>query len=175
PLHVCCREPEPPASDDCTHGSRRDARRPGRLRRPRHAGDAGAAVGEGPRGAAANSRGYRHEENVNRLAQVAQEMPLPVGAALLASADGYTPRANTALDHAREELGTISEIANALADNLPLPKLTARKSRRRRRKRKSTAPADGAPVVEATDASPQDEGRTVEAEADVPADVEDAA
>src|SRR5262245_34721054 len=95
-------------------------------------------------GAAANSRGYRHEENVNRLVQVAREMPLPVGAALLASADGYTPRANSALDHAREELGTISEIANALADNLPLPKLTARKSRRRRRKRKPTAPAEAA-------------------------------
>ena len=87
-------------------------------------------------GAAANSRGYRHEENVNRLVQVAGEMPLAVGAALLASADGYTPRANGALDHAREELGTTAEIANALADNLPVPKLTARKSRRRRRKRK---------------------------------------
>jgi ribonuclease E len=101
-------------------------------------------------GAAANSRGYRHEENVNRLVQVAAEMPLPVGAALLASAEGYTPRANGALDHAREELGTTPEIANALADNLPVPKLTARKSRRRRRKRKG-APAAGAPP--ATDAS----------------------
>ena len=93
-------------------------------------------------GAAANSRGHRHEENVNRLVQVAGEMPLPVGAALLASADGYTPRANGALDHAREELGTTGEIANALADNLPVPKLTARKSRRRRRKRKGTAPTE---------------------------------
>ncbi len=90
-------------------------------------------------GAAANSRGYRHEENVNRLVQVAAEMPLPVGAALLASADGYTPRANGALDNAREELGTTAEIATALADNLPVPKLTARKSRRRRRKRKGGA------------------------------------
>ena len=63
-------------------------------------------------------------------------MPIGVGAALLASADGYTPRANAALDNAREELGTTGEIANALADNLPAPKLTARKSRRRRRKRK---------------------------------------
>jgi hypothetical protein len=61
---------------------------------------------------------------------------MAVGAALLASADGYTPRANAALDKAREELGSIGEIANALADNLPAPKLTARKSRRRRRKRK---------------------------------------
>ncbi len=87
-------------------------------------------------GAAANSRGYRHEENVNRLVQVAMNMPMAVGAALLASADGYTPRANAALDKAREELGTIDEIATALADNLPAPKLTARKSRRRRRKRK---------------------------------------
>jgi ribonuclease E len=127
-------------------------------------------------GAAANSRGYRHEENVNRLVQVAHEMPLPVGAALLASADGYTPRANSALDHAREELGTISEIANALADNLPLPKLTARKSRRRRRKRKSTAPAEAAATAETVEAA---EGETAEAaesaEPDVTTDVEDAA
>ncbi len=93
-------------------------------------------------GAVANSRGHRHEENVNRLIQVATSMPLEVGAALLASADGYTPRANSALDHAREELGTIGEIANALADNLPMPKLTARKSRRRRRKRKGPAPQE---------------------------------
>ncbi len=100
-------------------------------------------------GAAANSRGYRHEENVNRLVQVAGEMPLPVGAALLASADGYTPRANGALDHAREELGTTAEIATALADNLPVPKLTARKSRRRRRKRKSGAPAPDAATTDA--------------------------
>src|SRR3970282_884537 len=64
-------------------------------------------------GAVANSRGYRHEENVNRLVQVAMVIPLAVGAALLASADGYTPRANAALDHAREELGTISEIARS--------------------------------------------------------------
>ena len=73
-------------------------------------------------------------------------MPLPVGAALLASADGYTPRANAALDQAREELGSIGDIANALADNLPAPKLTARKSRRRRRKRRSPAQVEAAPV-----------------------------
>ena len=100
-------------------------------------------------GAAANSRGYRHEENVNRLVHVAGAMPLSVGSALLASADGYTPRANAALDRAREELGTIEDIANALADNLPAPKLTARKSRRRRRKRRTgqvtqAAAGDGA-------------------------------
>ena len=78
---------------------------------------------------------------MNRLVQVAGAMPLSVGAALLASADGYTPRANGALDRAREELGPIEDIANALADNLPAPKLTARKSRRRRRKRKGAAAA----------------------------------
>ncbi|MCE3286759.1 MAG: helicase domain protein [Gaiellaceae bacterium] len=118
-------------------------------------------------GAAANSRGYRHEENVNRLVQVAAEMPLPVGAALLASADGYTPRANAALDRAREELGTTAEIANALADNLPVPKLTARKSRRRRRKRKTTAPTEAAATQTAE--TPE----TVEP--DAPPAVEDAA
>ena len=47
---------------------------------------------------------------------------------LLASADGYTP-APTPRSTAREELGPIEDIANALADNLPAPKLTARKSR----------------------------------------------
>jgi hypothetical protein len=95
-------------------------------------------------------------------------MPLPVGAALLASADGYTPRANAALDHAREELGTIGEIANALADNLPVPKLTARKSRRRRRKRK--------PTVAATEAAGVETGEKVEAaERESATDVEDAA
>jgi superfamily II DNA or RNA helicase len=105
-------------------------------------------------GAAANSRGYRHEENVNRLVQVASSMPLPVGAALLASAEGYTPRANGALDHAREELGTIDDIANALADNLPAPKLTARKSRRRRRKRKGQPSPGPAPEASANGDAP---------------------
>jgi superfamily II DNA or RNA helicase len=124
-------------------------------------------------GAAANSRGYRHEENVNRLVQVAQEMPLPVGAALLASADGYTPRANSALDHAREELGTIGEIANALADNLPVPKLTARKSRRRRRKRKPTAPREAA--VQETGSDTTAAAAEPAAEPDLTTDVEDAA
>jgi hypothetical protein len=102
-------------------------------------------------GAVANSRGYRHEENVNRLVQVAMSMPLGVGAALLASADGYTPRANAALDKAREEIGSIGEIANALADNLPAPKLTARKSRRRRRKRKG--PPQGQVETQAVEAT----------------------
>jgi ribonuclease E len=134
-------------------------------------------------GAAANSRGYRHEENVNRLVQVATSMPLSVGAALLASADGYTPRANGALDRAREELGTIDEIANALADNLPTPKLTARKSRRRRRKRKSAqqpaatpeqaADGDGSPPDTGDGRASPDAGETPEVAAAEPA--EDAA
>ena len=126
-------------------------------------------------GAAANSRGYRHEENVNRLVQVAGEMPLAVGAALLASAEGYTPRANAALDQARESLGTTAEIANALADNLPVPKLTARKSRRRRRKRRGAAPAgrtaEGAETTELEKSEVPDSSP----EAETPTDVENAA
>jgi ribonuclease E len=117
-------------------------------------------------GAAANSRGYRHEENVNRLVQVATEMPLSVGAALLASAEGYTPRANAALEHAREELGTTAEIANALADNLPVPKLTARKSRRRRRKRKGAAPPEPTETSAAESAAAQDGNEPATAEAE---------
>jgi superfamily II DNA or RNA helicase len=103
-------------------------------------------------GAAANSRGGRHEENVARLVQVAKALSLPVGAALLASADGYTPRASGLLDRSREELGEIGEIANGLAESLPAPKAPARKSRRRRKKRRGVAAGAGAPAAE--DAAP---------------------
>jgi hypothetical protein len=90
-------------------------------------------------GAVANSRGHRHEENVGQLVQVGRTLPLQVAAALLASAEGYTPRANNLLDRAREELGAIDELANALAENLPAPKAPTRKSRRRRKKRRGPA------------------------------------
>src|SRR5919202_715393 len=87
-------------------------------------------------GALANSRGHRHEENAAKLVTAALELPLPIGAALLASAEGYTPRATQLIEAARERLGTIQEVANALADNLPPPKLTSGRSRRRKRRRK---------------------------------------
>jgi superfamily II DNA or RNA helicase len=105
-------------------------------------------------GAVANSRGHRHEENVGQLVQIAKALPLQVGAALLASAEGYTPRANSTLDKAREELGTIEEIAGALAECLPAPKAPTRKARRRRKKRRPAA-ANGSPggTPEAVDAN----------------------
>ena len=90
-------------------------------------------------GALANSRGHRHEENAARLVNAALDQPLQVGAALLASAEGYTPRANQLLDAAREKLGTIEAIAAALAENLPQPKLQPSRKRRRKRKRKPAA------------------------------------
>jgi hypothetical protein len=95
-------------------------------------------------GALANSRGHRHEENAAKLVNTAREQPLAVGAALLASSEGYTPRANQLLDAAREQLGTIREIAAALADNLPQPKLQPARRRRRKRKRRpdETKPAE---------------------------------
>src|SRR3954471_6093829 len=96
-------------------------------------------------GALANSRGHRHEENAAKLVNTALDQPLQVGAALLASAEGYTPRANQLLDAAREKLGTIHEIAAALAENLPLPKLQPSRKRRRQRQRKPTA-VQGQPV-----------------------------
>jgi hypothetical protein len=92
-------------------------------------------------GALANSRGHRHEENAAKLVKAALELPLPVGAALLASAEGYTPRATKLLDEAREKLGTIQEVAAALAENLPAPKQSSNRNRRRRRKRKKTEAA----------------------------------
>jgi superfamily II DNA or RNA helicase len=101
-------------------------------------------------GALANSRGHRHEENAARLVTAALEMPREVGVALLASAEGYTPRATQLLDAARDRLGTIHEIAGALADDLPQPKTgPPRSRRRRRRKKKGTGIAEGA-AVEAT-------------------------
>ena len=95
-------------------------------------------------GALTNSRGHRHEENAARLVNVALEQPVHVAVALLASAEGYTPTAQQLIDRARERIGTIGEIANALADNLPAPKQHPGKSRRRRRKKKSKAQAQQA-------------------------------
>jgi superfamily II DNA or RNA helicase len=106
-------------------------------------------------GALANSRGHRHEENAAKLVNAALEQPREVGAALLASAEGYTPRANKLIDAARERLGTIQEVANALADNLPAPKAHSGRSRRRRRKRKKKGRA-GAAAAEAQTAQQQD-------------------
>jgi len=105
-------------------------------------------------GALANSRGHRHEENAAKLVKLAKEQPLQVGAALLASADGYTPRATKLLEEAREELGEIRDVALALSENLPAPKQqTSRNRRRRRRKKKGATPEAAATVTtEAGDA-----------------------
>jgi len=59
-----------------------------------------------------------------------------VGAALLASAEGYTPRATQLIEAARERLGTVQEVAGALAENLPQPKVTSGRSRRRKRRKR---------------------------------------
>ena len=89
-------------------------------------------------------------------------MPREVGAALLASAEGYTPRATQLLEAARERLGTIQEIAGALADDLPAPKTGPSRSRRRRRKRKPTDDAPrplrrtGAPAENGTGEQPRE-------------------
>ena len=104
-------------------------------------------------GALANSRGHRHEENAARLVQAALAQPLPVGVALLASAEGYTPRANKLIDEAREQIAPLSEVAAALAENLPAPKAAPSKRRRRRRKKKGGAEAqsNGAAPAEAVE------------------------
>jgi ribonuclease E len=87
-------------------------------------------------GALANSRGHRHEENAAKLVNAALEMPREVGAALLASAEGYTPRSTQLLEAARERLGTIQEVAGWIAESLPQPKTGPARSRRRRRRKK---------------------------------------
>jgi len=93
-------------------------------------------------GALANSRGHRHEENAAKLVNAALEMPKEVGAALLASAEGYTPRATQLLDAARERLGEIQQVAGWIAENLPQPKTGPTRARKRRR-RKKRAPVEG--------------------------------
>src|SRR5262249_16345209 len=93
-------------------------------------------------GALANSRGHRHEENAAKLVNAARELPLTVGAALLASAEGYTPRATQLIEVAREKLGTLPEMAEALAENLPAPKLTSSRSRRRKRRKRKKGGAE---------------------------------
>jgi hypothetical protein len=95
-------------------------------------------------GALANSRGHRHEENAARLVNASLEQPLQVGVALLASAEGYTPRANQLIEVAREKIAPIDEIANALADNLPAPKAHPGRSRRRRRRKRAKQQAQAA-------------------------------
>jgi ribonuclease E len=116
-------------------------------------------------GALANSRGHRHEENAAKLLKTALAQPLQVGAALLASAEGYTPRATKLIEEAREQLGSIQDVALALSENLPQPKQQPNKRRRRRRKKKgaaaATAPAEAAaarPDGEETPAPVADDG-----------------
>jgi ribonuclease E len=92
-------------------------------------------------GALANSRGHRHEENAAKLVNAALEMPKEVGAALLASAEGYTPRSTQLLEAARERLGTIQEVAGWIAESLPQPKTGPSRARRRRRRKKKGADA----------------------------------
>src|SRR5881398_2825943 len=92
-------------------------------------------------GALANSRGHRHEENAAKLVNAALEMPKEVGAALLASAEGYTPRATQLLEAARERLGEIQHVAGWIAENLPQPKTGPSRARRRRRRKKKTGEA----------------------------------
>jgi superfamily II DNA or RNA helicase len=98
-------------------------------------------------GALANSRGHRHEENAAKLVNAAREQPLEVGVALLASAEGYTPRATQLIEAAREQIGPLPEVARALAENLPAPKMHSSRSRRRRRRRRGKQP-QGAPALE---------------------------
>jgi len=120
-------------------------------------------------GALANSRGHRHEENAAKLVNAARQQPLEVGVALLASAEGYTPRANQLIDAAREQLGTLQGVAHALADNLPAPKQPSGRSRRRRRRRKKKAQA-AVKQQEAQNGQPQEQPPAAQDGASPPAE-----
>jgi tetratricopeptide (TPR) repeat protein len=115
-------------------------------------------------GALTNSRGHRHEENAARLVNVALEQPIHVAVGLLASAEAYTPTAQRLIEGVRERVGSLSEVANALADNLPAPKPPSGKSRRRRRKKRKKA-EDARRQSHAQQAKPEkQEGRRPTAE-----------
>src|SRR6476619_7378018 len=98
-------------------------------------------------GALANSRGHRHEENAARLVNAALEMPREVGAALLASAEGYTPRSTQLIEAARERLGTINEDAGWTTESLPQPKTGPSRTRKRRRRKKKGPEGQAAPAT----------------------------
>ncbi len=108
-------------------------------------------------GALANSRGHRHEENAAKLVNAALEMPRGVGAALLASAEGYTPRATQLLEGARERLGSINEVAGWIAESLPQPKTGPSRPRRRRRRKKKPETANTATETTTTAEEPAEE------------------
>jgi superfamily II DNA or RNA helicase len=108
-------------------------------------------------GALANSRGHRHEENAAKLVKTAREQPLQVGVALLASAEGYTPRATKLIEEARDEVAPVQEVALALSENLPAPKQQPSKRRRRRRKKKSPVQPDAAAAATETPAEPAEQ------------------
>jgi hypothetical protein len=120
-------------------------------------------------GALANSRGHRHEENAAKLVNAALELPLPVGAALLASAEGYTPRATQLIEAARERLGSLQEVAGALAENLPQPKLTSGRSRRRKRRKRKKGQASR-PQHQGQEHARDERARAEAKASDVPAD-----
>jgi superfamily II DNA or RNA helicase len=109
-------------------------------------------------GALANSRGHRHEENAAKLVNAALELPLEYGAALLASADGYTPRANQLIERARERLGSLADVAYGLAENLPPPKAQPGRRRRRRRKRRGKGEPQAAQAGEGAAAEGSQDG-----------------
>ncbi len=90
-------------------------------------------------GALANSRGHRHEENAARLVNVALEQPPQVAAALLASAEGYTPTAQQLIERARARVGTIAAGRRRARREPAAPKAPSGKSRRRRRRKKQQA------------------------------------
>jgi ribonuclease E len=124
-------------------------------------------------GALANSRGARHEENAARLVTAALSLPRHVGVALLASAEGYTPRATQLLEAARERIAPLPEVANALAENLPAPNLNSGRSRKRRRRKRSRK-GKQQPALQAVEGSGEDGAAPPAADADSPADVPDA-
>ena len=199
PLHLRRGEPEPPAAADRAPRPRLDERRACRLRRPRHARDPGAALGEGPlrgrahaaardrRGQAGRARPDPRPLDVAPRARPARrstagpapstrtrnacsarsrtraatgtrrtrrlvngrELPREVGAALLASAEGYTPRANNLLDAAREKLGEIHESPTRSPTTFPRPRRPvahrADGRRKKERRRRSSNSSRGQP------------------------------
>jgi hypothetical protein len=64
------------------------------------------------------------------------------------------------IEAARERLATLHEVAGALAENLPQPKLTSGRSRRRKRRKRRKKSTEGVPSEAA--AQPEQEPKPAE-------------
>ena len=132
-----------------------------------------AASAEFPRRSACSARSPTRAATATRRtprssSTAALEQPLPGRRGVARLGRGLHAARDKLLDAAREKLGTVQEVAGALAENLPEPKPPRRSRRRRRRKKRGTG---ATPTPNGSEAAPAAEAEAVQpAEATSPAE-----